>query len=314
MRFLVTFAALFCLVAADYAVAKERVVPSGNRYARQPSIPSASKTRTVAKKSTFERKYERVKRLLERDRSLQSRILRVSKAYKIDPIHIVGALVGEHTFNVDVYDTFQTYLVKAAAYASDSFRFEYDGEKVTDFVTRDQFKVCEDKKGSYDIWACREAVWDKSFKGKKVDGKRFPKNRFSAVFFQPFYAGQTFGLGQLNPLTALKLTDKVNKVSRHRKLKASNAREVYRAIMDPNTTISYMAAAIATSIEAYKKYARIDISKNPGITATLYNLGKPDVRARAHRRSGRYNPRENYYGWFVNSKEKELRAIVDKWG
>lgn len=313
MRVLVIFAALMSLVAVDYAAAAERVVPSGNRSARQPAIPKASKTRTVAKKSTFERKYERVKQLLERDRNLQSRILRVSRAYKIDPMHIVGALVGEHTFNVDVYDTFQTYLVKAAAYAGDSFQFEYDGEKVTDFVTRAQFSICDDKTGSYAIWSCREAVWDKEFKGKKVDGQRFPKNRFSAVFFQPFYAGQTFGLGQLNPLTALKLTDKVNRVSRHRKLNADNAREVYRAIMDPNTTISYMAAAIATSIDAYKKHARIDISKNPGITATLYNLGNPEARARAHRRSGRYNPRENYYGWFVNDNEKELRAIIDKW-
>jgi hypothetical protein len=53
------------------------------------------------------------------------------------------------------------------------------------------------------LWTCREEVWETTFRGKKVDGKSFPDNRFGAVFFQPFYAGQTFGLGQLNPLTAL---------------------------------------------------------------------------------------------------------------
>lgn len=314
MRVLATFAALICLLVADFAAAKERVIPSGNRNARQPQIPTASATRTVAKRSTFERKYARVVDLLERDRNLQSRILQVSKAYEIDPIHIVGALVGEHTFNVDVYDTFQTYLVKAASYAGDSFQFEYNGEHILDFVARPEFETCSELTGSYAIWSCREDIWEKRFRDKRVDGVSFPNNRMSAVFFQPFFAGQTFGLGQLNPLTALKLTDTVRDVSpRYRKLDADDAQNVYRAIMDPNTTISYMGAAISTSIEAYKKHARVDISQNPGLTATLYNLGNPEARAIRHRRSGRYYPRENYYGWFVNDKEDELRAIIERW-
>lgn len=314
MRVLATFTALICLLAADFAAAKERVIPSGNRYMRQPEIPAASSTRTVAKRSTFERKYARVIDLLERDRNLQSRILQVSEAYKIDPIHIVGALVGEHTFNVDVYDTFQTYIVKAASYAGDRFQFEYDGEHILDFVARPEFDKCSELTGSYAIWSCRENVWNDSFKGKTIDDVIYPNNRMSAVFFQPFFAGQTFGLGQLNPLTALKLTDTVRDVSpRYRKLGADDAQNVYRAIMDPYTTISYMGAAIATSIEAYKKHARVDISQNPGLTATLYNLGNPEARAIKHRRSGRYYPRENYYGWFVNEKEDELRAIIENW-
>lgn len=313
MRVLATFSALIFLFATDFSRASERVIPSGNRYARQPAVPSASATRTVAKRSTFERKYARVVNLLERDRSLQSRILNVSKAYKIEPIHIVGALVGEHTFNVDVYDTFQTYLVKAASYAGNSFQFEYDGQHILDFVDRAEFEKCDQRDGSYAIWSCREDVWDAHFRGKRVDNVSYPDNRMSVVFFQPFFAGQTFGLGQLNPLTALKLTDKVNRVSRHRKLDANDAQGVYRAIMDPNTTISYMGAAISTSIEAYKKHARVDISQNPGLTATLYNLGSPEARAIKHRRSGRYYPRENYYGWFVNDKEDELRAIIARW-
>jgi hypothetical protein len=74
-----------------------------------------------------------------------------------------------------------------------------------------------------------------------------------------------------------------------------------------------MAALIRVSIDAYKKKAKLDISKNPGITATLYNLGNPEARAVRHARSGRRYPRENYYGWFVNKHEKELREIVKKW-
>lgn len=313
MRFVV-IASFLSLLAADFAIAKSVVtVPSGNRYSKQPSIPSGSGNRTAAKNTTFERKYEKVKALLRKDKNLQRGILKVSKSYKIDPIHIVGALVGEHTFNVDVYDRFQTYFVKAVSYAKSDFEFEYDDENVMDFVARKEFSTCEEKKGSYAIWSCREHIWNTKFSGKKVDGKKYPKNRFSAVFFQPFYAGQTFGLGQLNPLTALKLTDKVNATTKHKKLSADKANDVYKAIMDPNTTLTYMAASIRTSIDAYKNIASRDISKNPGITATLYNLGNPDVRASAFKRSGRKYPRENYYGWFVNKNEKELREIVEAW-
>jgi hypothetical protein len=56
-------------------------------------------------------------------------------------------------------------------------------------------------------------VGETAFRGRTVGGERFPTDRFSAVFFQPFYAGQTFGLGQLNPLTAREMTDMVHRIS-----------------------------------------------------------------------------------------------------
>jgi hypothetical protein len=115
---------------------------------------------------------------------------------------------------------------------------------------------------------------------RHVDGKKFPNDRFGAVFFQPFYAGQTFGLGQLNPLTALVHSDRVSKVSRYRKLSAANAARVYEAIMEPDSTLAFMAASIVESIENYRDIAGFDISKNPGVTATLYNVGNSAKRAR----------------------------------
>ena len=118
-------------------------------------------------------------------------------------MHIVGAIVGEHTYNVDAYDRLQTYYVKAMSYLSSDLQFEYEGEQVADFIQRPQFQECADKSGSYALWSCRERVWNQDFRGKTVDGRDYPDNRFSAVFFQPFYAGQTFGIGQLNPLDRL---------------------------------------------------------------------------------------------------------------
>ena len=314
----IAFTMSFAAVAPTYSA---EPVPKGNRNARQPDIPGASKRRTEATKSTFDAKYEKIRDLIADDAKLRRKIRSVSKAYKIDPIHIVGALVGEHTYNVDAYDRLQTYYVKAISYAGERFRFEYDGESVLDFVKRPEFEACKEDSGSAELWTCREDVWEKSFRGKKVSGSSYPDDRFGAVFFQPFYAGQTFGLGQLNPLTALMHTDRVNKVSRLRKLDAGNAAEVYKAIMEPDSTLAYMAASIAESIENYRDLAGFDISGNPGLTATLYNVGNSLRRAEAlgaenEKRKKRglkpKPPTENYYGWLVNQHEDELREIIER--
>ncbi len=291
-----------------------RVVPEGNRYQEQPNVPGASMRRTKAGKTSFDAKYEKVRNLLATDGKLMSKIKSTARAYGIDPIHMIGAIVGEHTYNVDAYDRLQSYYVKAAAYAGDSFRFGYEGEGVDQFVLRPEFAVCSGKKSSYALWSCRESVWDSQFRGNTVGGTSYPNNRFSAVFFQPFFAGQTFGLGQINPLTALMLTDIVSRVSGYDRLDENNASGVYAAIMDPDQSLAYMAASIRHSIDAYKSIAGVDISGNPGITATLYNVGNPDQRAAALavRNAGSEVqwPEENYYGWLVNDKLAELRALL----
>ena len=309
-------AVLWLSFATAWPAMAMTVVEPGNRHAEQPSIPGASKNRTAALKTTFELKYEKVIGLLERDRRLIANIKKTAAKFDIDPIHMIGAIVGEHTYNVDAYDRAQTYYVKAIAYLKSSIDFQYDGENIDEFIARPQFDKCKDLEGSKAIWTCREDVWKKTFQGKTVDGKRFPNNRLSAVFFQPFYAGQTFGLGQLNPLTALMMTDKVNEVTGARKLTHTDGKGVYKAIMDPDETLPYIAATLASAIDDYREIAGFDISRNPGLTATLYNTGDTAARARnlarRNKRSGRTVwPEENYYGWMINEKEAELRALLD---
>ncbi|WP_156387109.1 MULTISPECIES: DUF1402 family protein [unclassified Rhizobium] len=301
-------------LASVEAHADVRRMPEGNRNVEQPNVPGASVRRTKAGKTSFDAKYEKVHRLLASDRKLMSKIKSTAAAYGIDPIHMIGAIVGEHTYNVDAYDRLQSYYVKAAAYAGDSFRFGYEDETVAQFVVRPQFAACQGKKNSYALWSCRENVWEQDFRGKTVGGVSFPNNRFSAVFFQPFFAGQTFGLGQINPLTALMLTDMVSRVSGYDRLDENDAAGVYQAIMDPDQSLAYMAASIRHSIDAYKSIAGVDISDNPGITSTLYNVGNPDQRAAAfaakRKNGGPEWPEENYYGWLVNDKLAELRALL----
>lgn len=284
-------------------------VPEGNRYKRQPKIPYSSARRTAAEKSNYDAKFQKIVSLMKRDRRLIGRIKSVAGKYGIDPIHMIGAIVGEHTYNYNSLDSLQSYYMKALAYSGVDIAFEYDGEHVNEFVTRSEFSSCAKHTSSNKLWNCRERVWDKKFRGKRVDGKRYPKKRFDAVFFHPLYAGQSFGLGQLNPLTILKMSDLVSKRSGFKKLDAANAVAVYKSAMDPNVSLHYTAAVLLDAITAYKSVARYDISGNPGLTATLYNLGDPWSRAYAARRRGGY-PRENYYGWLINNRIEELRALL----
>jgi len=310
--------ALILITDPNIAAAKLIPVPDGNRNQSQPDIPLGAISRTKKTKSSFDKKFNKIYNLLSGNRKLIAKIRKSATTFNIDPIHIVGALVGEHTYNVDALDRMQTYYVKAMAYLGSDLTFKHSGEKVTKFVKRPQFAECFSLNNSYDLWACRENVWNSTFRGKLVEGVAWPNDRFGRVFFQPLYAGQTFGLGQLNPLTALRVTDIVSKKTRSRKLNPNKAPYIYKEIMNPDTTLNYMAAVIRTSIDAYQNIAGFDISNNPGLTATLYNLG--DVRNRAHNLAQKNKsrrskgkpiayPQENYYGWLVNEKEAELRDL-----
>jgi hypothetical protein len=299
--------------------ARVAVVPPGNRSATQPEISGSSIARTAETKGDFETKFKRVYDQLSGDRQLIEKIKQVAALYDIDPVHMIGAIVGEHTYNVDVMDNLQGYYVKAMAYLGSNPRFAFRNEDVTEFVKRPQFRECDAGKTEYERWSCREAIWKSKFQGKIVDGTPFPDDRFQKVFFQPFFAGQTFGLGQLSPLTALTVADIVSAVSRLPPLDLRDPSGVYKAVMDPDTSLHYMAAVIRNDIDIYRRIAGFDISKNPGITATLYNLGEASERARTlaaenrRRREqglGPLLPKENYYGWLVNARLEELRKLL----
>jgi hypothetical protein len=308
-----------CLLGPTLPAAALTAVPPGNRHAEQPGVPAASARRTAAMKVTFERKYEKIRDLIAGNAELRGKIDKAARAYGIDAIHIVAALVGEHTYNVDALDRLQTYYVKALSYLSSGVEFAHDGESITDFVARPEFSACRDSGSDETLWSCRETVFDRAFRGKTVGGRSYPDDRFGAVFFQPFYAGQTFGLGQINPLTALGVSDTVHRVSGYPELSADKAPEVYQAIMDPDRSLAYMAATIKGAISAYRDIAGMDISGNPGITATLYNVGSARARASALAAENRRRaaageppklPEENYYGWLANDKLDELQATI----
>lgn len=294
------------------------LVPPGNRNAEQPKIPAGSVKRS--RRLGFEKKYRKIRDLLARDRKLMGKIKKAAARFEIDPIHIVGALVGEHTYNVDAKDRLQSYYVKALAYLGQDLKFQHNGMSVSQFLNQPPFGKCHGRGSDYDRWTCYEAIWNRQYRGKSVGGLAWPNDRFGRVFFQPLYAGQTFGLGQLNPLTALKVNDIVRAfVPREPKLSVKDPPKIYNKIMDPDSTLYYMAAVIRYAIDTYRIVTDFDISQNPGVTATLYNLGNVSVRANrlktinAKRRAegkAPLLPQENYYGWLINEKLAELRAVL----
>ena len=289
-------------------------VPPGNRNSEQPPIPNTSVLRAKAFNTTYEEKYQKIVGVLRDDTDLMASIKKAAQAYQIDPIHIVGALVGEHTYNITIVNRVKSYYVKALAYAQSDFKFSYKDVTVQSFLKKPEFAHCDAFTGSAELWECRDETWDKSFRGKVIDGVTYENMTFQRAFFQPFFAGQTFGLGQISPLTALEVTDLVHSTSGLAKLSADDPQAIYRDIMDPDRSVIYIAAIVKDAIDVYRAQG-FDITDNPGLTATLYNVGQPRRRALALRAAadaagGKKLPEENYYGWLVNDRLPELRGLL----
>ena len=105
------------------------VVPAGHLSKTPPKVYSGSRVLTGLGGGSFATKYKKVYALFKNDPRLVAKIKKAAAAYGIDPIHIIGAIVGEHTFNIDTYDTLQTYYVKALQYVDNtSLTFSFHGQ------------------------------------------------------------------------------------------------------------------------------------------------------------------------------------------
>jgi hypothetical protein len=319
-------AALACLLAASavWSVASAGEIlldPPGNRSSTQPKVYGGSWALTLMQGRSFDTKYRQAYRTLADNPAIVAKIKETAKLYGIDPIHIVGAIVGEHTFNISAIMSMQNYYVKALGYASSrSLAFESGGESAAHLFARPEFDGCSAMPTNYELWDCRQTTWNDKFAGRIVGGRLYSSGRLHRVFFAPMHAGQTLGLAQLSPVAALMVTDIVHEKSGLPLLHMEDASQVYEQIMNPDTTLHYVAANIRVSIDLYRSIAGIDISQNPGITATLYNLGNAATRARALRaqndrraKAGKppQFPQENFCGWLVNDRLDDLRKLLE---
>ncbi len=114
----------------------------------------------------------------------------------------------------------------------------------------------------------------------------------------------TFGLGQLNPDTAMIGEAVIAKIdgrsprSRH---------EVEQAMLNPVESIKLISGVIRHAQDIYKEKG-IDISGRPDLLATLYNLGNPE--SRVTQASAENPPRPNYFGAFVANNITDLQDTI----
>ncbi len=272
------------------------VVPPGNTVDGESKDHSASK-------------YNNVVRLIMKPQNVCV-IQQAAQLYELDPIIIVGSIVGEHTYNVNAWDIGQeNYASMASRWVT---RFENNGVDLAEMLQKPNYKKCEQETtNNFDLWNCYNAVWRNDPNG---DGK----DQLKWYFFNPMGSGYTYGFGQLGPERALMVTDLVHQISGFDELTITDPPGLYAAILNPQISIHYVAATNRVSIDVYRQLANFDISQNPGIVATLYNLGREVRRANALYERTVKNlteigvstfPAVNAYGWLVNSKSDELRAL-----
>lgn len=300
-------------------------VPAGNRNVVRPAFKE-SKTlrlmraaRGISTDEAIESKYQHALRSLRARPEVFRLINRIAPLYGVRPVHVLGAIVGEHTFNVSIVDDVQKY----ALYMHRKWieQYENNEHKIVDILRYPEFAGCDVPDSSdYEYWDCVSQVWQANFRGRIRYGKSFPDKNLVMTFFNPFGVGKTYGLGQMGPLTALRVTDVVHQIAGLPLLDPENISEVYRAILDMESSIHYIAANISVGIRLYRDIAGFDISGNPGVTATLYNLGAEKWRAyesyrlnlrRLKNHEPVQYPAENHYGWLVNERRAALEALLD---
>ncbi|WP_108660127.1 DUF1402 family protein [Acuticoccus kandeliae] len=292
--FAVVLLALTFLCAPASAWAQANSAPT--TYGKH-ALPQATQERLKATRTTIPIKMRRTLDVL-RQGQLLSKIKRTAAAYGIDPIHILGAIVGEHALNYDIRDNLQQVALQFAR-RMQNVEFSCGQVSLERVLAMPEFKQCRGNSNAY--WTCVESNWSK-VRGKSVDGVRLPRRNLTESCFNPFATGQTYGLGQLSPVTALKMSD----TTKLPPITYKDADRVYERIIDPDESLNVIAAVIVDAIQAYRAVG-VDISDKPGITATLYNLGNP--RERARRSRGR--PKVNYYGAFVEDHIDTLRDLLN---
>lgn len=291
----------FTATVDEYVSGAPIVVPPGNR--------------NNAQKAYEEGKYQNIRNLITQKENICV-IKDAAAIYNVDPMAIMGSIIGEHTYNVDAWDVGQeNYLYMVKKWVT---RFNSEGVDLIDMLQEDKYAACEGAATNFDLWECYNSVW----KTDKRNSRRNKTNwELKWTFFNPMGAGHTYGFGQFGPERALMVTDMVHQYSGFPEVSLDNVEELYNTILNPQTSIHYVAATNRISIDTYLKVANFDISKNPGIIATLYNLGREAEKAANLREKTIENleakgsstyPEVNSYGWFINSKQEELSAAYEK--
>lgn len=298
-------------------------VPPGNRNEEMPELPDSTLNRREGQRGKRPRSFDQyfiVAMNKLNDPTTREIIHRVAKIYGVDPVHIFAVLVGEHTFNVSGADTAQNLIMRAATWGPAwAISFNNNSVNLSDLLKERIMANCMAQVSDYYKWECVRVTWESKLRGRSFAGEyvkgQMPSKSFRTTFFNPIKTGHTYGLGQLDPQKALMLSDVVARYGGLKPLSIDDPADVYSAIIDPTRSLHYTAALVRTIWDLYRNVGGFDISENPGITATLYNVGFELQRAQKianlNRRGGGVTyPEENYYGWAINTRLEDIKALA----
>jgi hypothetical protein len=267
-------------------------------------LPRTSADRTALSKSLGPRKIPEIMKALEAE-GLIKEAVRVAKRFGIDPLHILGPIVGENTFNGFIDRTIQNHYHQMFAQSD----IETMSRKMTQLTRAADGNGCFTAPiSNYWKWRCLlfYSTFDNSNGGMMSGG------------FYSLKGSGTFGIAQMQPFLLWSLNDIVSQKMGYKKFDITDLESPMRIIFDNRQMLAYLAANAVVSIEVYKMVAGVDISDNPGLTTTLYNVGDEyrraynfnELRARSKRAE---LPKVNYLGWYVNNFEVEIRAYLRKY-
>ncbi len=240
-------------------------------------------------------------------------INRAARNRGVDPVLVAASIAAEHALNYDIYDRMQNLMGEQLSRSANIWaqtNVDHPEKNLSLLIEDPSYADCFSRSDSYNKWFCVVQKWNNrdfslSFKAEK----RFFLD-FTTNFFDPNAhsdIGLSFGIGQMSPVRALMMDDRVGSQAinfeRHHDVTV-----VFQKILDPNTVPYFIAATnkYAMSVYASKGY---DISQNPGIVATLYNLGNEWYYLGRTSRAGRL-PETNDFGKWVNKHIDEIRAAI----
>lgn len=254
-------------------------------------------------------------RVLTVIRDIQNPIRRAARTFGISPSLVAAAIAGEHAMNVEIKDSAQNMAARAYIQADAWAQMNQDPSRnLSALIELPAYQECKQNSQDYDRWICIVDTWNRQSLGRALMGRRTFFIQFTSHFFNPNQfvdMGMTFGVGQMSPVRALMVDDYVARAGREPIdfwNKGDTAR-IFNKILNPNDVVYYIAATISYSIAIYKS-GGFDISENPGVVATLYNIGNEKITLRRTLRENRL-PETNDLGKWVNQNIDEIKKIVD---
>jgi Protein of unknown function (DUF1402) len=112
----------------------------------------------------------------------------------------------------------------------------------------------------------------------------------------------TFGLGEIGIDTAIEADAFIAKIE-NRPPRTED--ELRKEILSPLGSVRIAGEIMREAQDVYKAHG-FDISKDPAILATIYNMGKPEKHASESQKAGR-QPRVNYFGLYVEKYTPNIK-------